>query len=102
MLVTLEMVKDRLRVDHDLDNANLSLMIEGASLAVLRYIRKDPDDYPDAPQDGVPADVQNATLYLTGVMYRDPSAVESDKWMQGYLPMPVLSLLYPHRDPAFS
>jgi hypothetical protein len=48
----------------------------------------------------VPPEVQLAVLVLTGNYYRDREAVDAKDWEHGYLPKPVLALLYPLRDPA--
>ena len=44
--------------------------------------------------------VQQATLLLAGILLRDPDGVESQTWVQGYLPWAVANLLHQRRDPA--
>ena len=116
MLVSLELVKRRLLYDHDLDDEDLIALIESASQMVCNYLRLTPAELlgSDADSDGNPffdsdggtigvtADIQAATAHLVGILKRDPSGVEMEKWMQGYLPFPVISMLYPLRDPALS
>lgn len=95
-LVTLDEAKAHLRIDgNDIDEA-VKMAIAGASLAVLRYLKRD-EDYPD---DGVPGDVRSATLLLIGTFVRDPDGAEAQQWQQGYPPNAVTALLYPLRDPT--
>ena len=111
-LVTLAQVKARLRFDHDTEDADLQGLIYGASAAVMNYLKLDHDAYlnsdgtmdlnSDGSYDEVPQEVQLATILLVGIMSRDRDGVEADKWQHGYLPMPVMSLLYPLRDPALA
>lgn len=104
MLVDLDQTKERLRFDHDLEDDTLTLLIEGASGAVMNYLNLAHTFYDDSfgsPAD-VPAEVQNAVLLLTGILSRDRSGVEMKDWEQGYLPRPVTALLYPLRDPALA
>jgi hypothetical protein len=104
MLVELEQVKARLRFDHDEDDEDIELAIQGASEAVLNYLNVAHTFYDDSfgtPQD-VPSGVVNAVIMLVGIWKRDPSGIEMEKWTHGYLPMPIISILYPLRDPALS
>lgn len=113
MLVSLAQTKRRLQIDADITEVDedLTLLIKGASRAVLNYLKK-PDAYQDSNGDvvfdsngdpvGVPEEVQLATLTLIGIMYRDPDGVEMEKWQHGYLPFPVTSFLYPLRDPTIA
>ena len=113
MLVTVEQAKERLRVTHDTEDADLTNMIEGASAAVLNYLGIDGSAFyvptnsesevsssESDPQLVVPAEVQTATLILVGMLYRDRDGVEAKDWEHGYLPKPVTAFLYPLRDPA--
>lgn len=113
MLVSLEETKRRLKIDTDAGDADLDLMILGASKSVMRYLKPlgcasftDTDGSVIEDSDGiaadVPDDVKNATLMLIGIWRRDPSGVEGKDWEQGYLPRPVTSLLYPLRDPSIA
>lgn len=104
MLVDVDMAKERLRIDHDAEDDTLELLINGASAAVLNYLKLAHDHYDDSNGDivDVPYEVQNATLLLVGIILRDPAGVEMKDWEMGYLPKPVMALLYPLRDPALS
>ena len=109
MLVSLAQAKQHLRIDTYAGDANLELLILAASQAVLTYL-KTPDAYQDSsglvPVDtagdplGVPAQVQAAVLLMLGTLDRDRAGVDGKEWDSGYLPRPVISLLYPLRDPS--
>lgn len=111
MLVTVDQAKAQLRIDTGDGDTNLALLIRAASRAVLRYL-KTPDAYQDSAGDviadsngdptEVPEDVQAAVIMLTGNFMRDPSGVRPEDWAAGYLPAPVISLLYPLRDPTLA
>lgn len=110
-LVTLEMARDHLRSDTTDDDNDLTLKIEAASTAVIKYLKggaevlgldSNGDVQVDSDGDpvGVPRDIQLATLMLVGVFYRDREGQDTSKWQQGYLPAAVVSLLTGYRDPA--
>jgi hypothetical protein len=122
--VTLQEASDHLRRDTDDDDNDLLLKIKASSGAVQNYLKKsyaayywqedtNGDTLLDSAGDPIPQldtagdpivreEVKLATLYLIGVMYKDRDGQESQKWSFGYLPTPVLSLLYPLRDPAMA
>lgn len=109
-LVTLEQVKQSLRIDHDDDDATLNLYITGASRAVMRYLNQrvdetlsldSPANSPPALAD-VPDDVAVATIMLVGYFYRNPDSDPEGAFERGYLPKPVTALLYPLRDPSLA
>lgn len=118
MLVSLERTKARLRFDTNAEDVDLTFMIEAASQMVLNYLKVDESYFAGSEYDtdGVwPADtdgvligadtypeVQTATIYLAGMLKRDPDGAEAEKWQQGYLPFPVMAMLYPLRDPAIA
>jgi hypothetical protein len=106
MLVELEQVKARLRFDHDEEDEDIELAIQGASAAVLNYLKVLHTVYDDSfgvvVLASVPYEVQTAVMHLVGIWKRDPSGVEMEKWQQGYLPAPITAILYPLRDPALS
>ena len=113
MLVSLDEVKLRLKIDTDAGDPDLELMIRGASSSVMRYLKPAGcaefcDSSGEVIEDSagvaaaVPDDVKNATLMLIGIWRRDPDGVEGKDWEQGYLPRPVTALLYPLRDPSLA
>lgn len=112
-LVTLEQCKSHLRIDGTDSDSNLQLLIYAASRIVLNYLKRDEDYYlnSDGTMDidtdtqgyfEVEAEVQVATMIMVGKLYDDPSGEEVEKWSHGYPPIPVLSILYPLRDPSLA
>lgn len=112
MLVSLTQAKARLNFDTNDKDADLTLAIEGASAAVLRYVRNGPDLFLDSSGDviedsngdpiGIPADIQNATIYLAGWFIKNADSDAGKEFPDGYLPLPVKSLLLPYRDPSLA
>lgn len=109
-LVTLDQVKARLKVDGNVDDLNLQGLIYGASRMVLNYLNLTESAYLNSDftmdlnsdtlaYDEVPEEVQVATILLIGYLYRNPDGAESEGWEHGYLPVPVVSILYPLRTP---
>lgn len=112
-LVTLEQTKAMLRVPYNNEDDHITGLIQACSRMVLNYLRLDETAYLNSDgtmdlnsstlgYDEVPEEVQAATLYLIGVLFRDRDGAESEKWTPGFLPAPVVSMLYPLRDPAMS
>jgi hypothetical protein len=105
-LVTLEEVKQGLRVDSNDDNNLLTLLIGAASNAVINYLKSQAAELFDletaqnnSPQDAnVPDEVKQATILLVDYYYRG----DYENADPGYLPPPVMALLYPLRDPAIA
>jgi hypothetical protein len=109
-LVTIDEAKLRLRFDGTALDTDIQLMIGGASATVLRHLDNaanafllDGDGVP-IPENAVvvPDDVKNATLYLVGVMLRDPDGADGKDWDMGYLPRPVTALLMSWRKPPIA
>lgn len=96
MLVTIDEVRMWCRIDEQEMDLNLQMAITGASASVLRYLKRTEP----FPEGEVPEDVRLATALFAGIMIRDPDGVDSSQWDAGYIPRPVLSLLYPYRDPT--
>lgn len=114
-LVTLEQARTVLRMpDSNVSENDLIIsLIRASSRMVLTYLKLEEDAYLNSDgtmdQDSatlgyneVPEEVQAATLYLVGVLFRDRDGAESEKWNQGYLPVPVVSMLYPLRLPSLA
>ena len=103
MIVTLAQARGQLQSTHSSDDATLTLMIEAASQAVLTYLRLELEA--DIPVSASFA-VQQATLILVAEFYKNREAEQdgevSPEFGYGYLPRPVVALLYPHRDPALA
>jgi hypothetical protein len=105
LLVSVAEAKERLRITTDAEDADIEALIHGASAAVMNYLGATEAAFADSDassSDGltVPLEVQLAVLILTGTLYRDREGVEAKDWEHGYLPKPVIALLYPLRDPA--
>lgn len=106
MLVSLEAAKADLQMDHDLDDEDITSKIAQASAAILDNLNQGQDLYADStgeiPKDAdgepdVPDQVRAATLLLVRILYKGEAATE---WEHGYLPRPVMNLLYPLRTPS--
>jgi len=104
MLVEVSEVKARLRFDNDEEDADIELAIHSASAAVLNYLKVAHDNYDDSfgVVADVPFEVVQAVIALVGIWKRDPAGVEMKDWEMGYLPRPVMAILYPLRDPAMA
>lgn len=114
-LVTLTEAKHQLMMDHDQDDPHIELLIQGASAAVVEYLKSGAtflDSSGEVPVDssgdpeGVPFQVKAATLILIAEWYKNREAEQDGavdaQWGYGYLPRPVTALLYPLRDPAMA
>ncbi|MGF6986543.1 hypothetical protein QFZ99_006084 [Paraburkholderia atlantica] len=97
-LITLDDARAHLRIDGDLLDSALEIAVAAASASVWTYLKRD-EPYPD---DAIPPDVKMAALLMAGNFIRDPDGAEAASWIQGYLPWPVVNLLYPYRDPSMS
>lgn len=106
-LVTLDQVKAGLRIDHDDDDAQLTLLISASSERIIRYLKSRAKEVLNIDDDGnlagpVPPSVATATMMLVGYLYRDPDQDPERDWALGTLPKPVSSLIYQLRDPALA
>lgn len=114
-LVTLTEAKYQLMMDHDQDDPYITLLIQGASAAVVEYLKSGAaflDSSGEVTVDssgepeGVPFQVKAATLILIAEWYKNREAEQDGaidaQWGFGYLPRPVTALLYPLRDPAMA
>lgn len=126
MLVTLQEASEHLRRDTDDDDSDLTLKIHAASAAVLNYLKRESLAYePERDEGGaiildehgypLPAlddegdpivrfEVKAAVLLMLGELYKNREGEQGgevpSQWGYGYLPRPVVALLYPLRDPA--
>ena len=107
--VTLQQVKDHLRVDTDAEDSDISGKLLAAQAAVLNYLKVDSLDAlavgsPAAIPGNVDAVVTASTLLLVGYLYRLRDDNDNSNFRAsfefGNLPVPVTALLYPLRDPA--
>lgn len=115
MLVTLQEASDHLRRDTSDDDADLELKIHAASGAVRRYLKSaspyeiDSSGNPVTDSSGEPVvlfEVRAAVLLMLGELYKSREGEQGGEiptqWGYGYLPRPVVALLYPLRDPALA
>jgi len=114
MLVTLQEASDHLRRDTDADDDDLTLKIHAASGAVLNYLKSaspyeidsNGDPVEDSSGPVVRFEVKAAVLLMLGELYKNREAEQAGEvptqWGYGYLPRPVVALLYPLRDPALA
>jgi hypothetical protein len=93
--VTLEEAKHHLRYDDDANDNTLALYIAAADGAINRYINT------EVPESGT-GDIKVAALMLIGY-FDDNRNADKDTPINGnYLPQPVVSLLYPYRQPVIT
>lgn len=97
--VTLQEASDHLRRDmDDGDDIDLSMKIAAATEAIAQYL-----EWTEAPAS-IPSVVKAATLNLIGEMYRERDGEMSGQvpaqYGYGYLPIGVVALLYPLRNPS--
>lgn len=108
-LVTLERVKQALRIDTTDDDQLLNAYIAAASAAVISYLKGQAqallglDEGGELPPEAeIPPEIELATIMLVGHFYKEPDGNTEDAFEQGYLPKPVTALLYPLRDPTLA
>lgn len=117
-LITLQQASDHLRRDTDADNADLELKVEGGSMAVINYLKRQgmlkfaaTDSAGNFLEDTagmliplagkvIPREVQVATCLMVGYLYKDRDEDSDKEWEMGYLPRPITAILYPLRKPA--
>lgn len=112
--VTLEHVKDHLRIDLDdtAADSDLTLKLEAASERIGIHLNGVPVLQPELDTLGQPvrdeagnivyttavrSTVKSATLLLVGYLYRYPSGDEKKAFDDGRLPAPITALLAPIR-----
>lgn len=120
--VSIEEAKNQLRVRHCQDDDYIAMLIRSASSAVKNYLKStspydferdsadnyllDSNDLPIPLLDGdgnmvVLAEVKMGVLFLIGEWFRNRGTEqEGNDLGHGYLPAPVVNILYPIRDPA--
>jgi hypothetical protein len=103
-LVTLDVAKEHLRVDHADDDPDIDRKIGQATAIVTRYIERSAgDDDVEWDETTVPADVQAAILLMVQWLYDNRDAgVADDQVALGYPPRAVTSILHRWRVPAFA
>ena len=108
ILVSLTKAKLRGRFDTDALDADIELAIGGASKIILTYLGDSVDGWYDSSGDpildtdgvvfDVPADVENATIFLALWFIRNPGRDPDKEWEMGYFP--GAAMLYQRRTPT--
>lgn len=125
-LITLEEAKAHLLVDHDDDDMDIWRKLQEASAAVLTYLDGAPTGQPQRDEQGgivrnaegdieylrdgdelvIRYEIKAAVKLLLGELYKHREAEQDGEIPSqhgyGYLPRPVVALLYPLRKPAFA
>lgn len=105
-LVSLEDVKKGLRIDTTDFDTDLEYRLGAASEAIIGYLKGGADGFfmsgDEIDLDAVPDRVQVATIMLVGYLFRNVDSDPDKDFEHGYLPQPVMSLLYSMRDPALA
>lgn len=105
-LITAEQAAEYLRSDPA--ETLLAGLVSAASAAVVTYLKNPAFLIPEVEggEIVVPADVQLATLMLVAEFYTNRGAEQAGEvnaqFGYGYLPRPVLALLYPYRTPTLA
>lgn len=108
-LVTTQEAAAHLRIDYVTDG-DLELKIAAASSAVLAYLKSASNAWilngalilNSGGSPLLPVQVKQATLLLLGYFHKDRDEDTAGAYEMGYLPKPVMALLYPLRDPALA
>lgn len=106
MLASLDETKAGLRIFHDDEDDTLGILIEAASESVVGYMKSAANIFLDSDGNvivgNVPQRVKWATILLVGYLNENRDSDQENAFEMGYLPKPVMSLLYSLRDPALA
>jgi hypothetical protein len=101
-LVTLEAVKEHLRITTDAEDDDLQRKILQASTVIVDYL-KYPEGSADWNTTTCPPIVQAAVLFVVGDLYNQREGGGGVQYYaSGNLPTYVTGLLYRLRDPAYA
>jgi hypothetical protein len=121
-LITLSQAKAHIRIDHDAEDVQIGEFIEAASAAIVTYLKSGADSFlntlglpeeiyddsspPEVIDYLVPPEVKAATKILVGELFKNREAQQDGEiggpYGYGFLPRPVVMLLFPLRDPALA
>lgn len=126
-LITLDEARAHLMVDHCEDDDDIERKLQEASAAVLTYLDGAPIGQPERDEQGaivrdedgqveyqreadgtliIRYEIKASVKLLLGELYKNREAEQdgdvSSQYGYGYLPRPVVALLYPLRKPAFA
>lgn len=82
------------------DIADIQLKMKAASLAVVKYLGEGAtflDESGECVPADVPEDIKQAAVVLVQYLY---DGENDEDFRDGYLPSPVMSLLWPYRIPS--
>jgi hypothetical protein len=113
-LVSLAQAQDHLKDSYSENENDIALKIKAASKAIIKYLDGGEDAFTDSDGQlaydsngeplGVPEDIQIACLLLLGEFYRNRDGEQGGaidaQFGYGYLPRPVVALLFPYRSPV--
>jgi Phage gp6-like head-tail connector protein len=101
-LATLDEARGWLRITYQDEDSTLTLCLEGASEAVIRYLKDAAD--PNWTHESVPANIKIAVLRQTENLWVNRGAGAPDyqhtRQADGYLSPEVTELLYAYRVPT--
>jgi len=105
--VTIKEAKDALQWDGDDKDLDFQQLVDAASSWVVGYLKSGAAAFVDETGAVIATAphierVRRATIYLVGVMLRNPDNDTESAFDPGYPPAPVVSLLYDLRDPALA
>jgi hypothetical protein len=125
-LITLAQARAHVRVDHTAEDDQIDAFIEAASAAIVNYLKSGADVFlntlglpeeiyddsspPQVVDYVVPPEVKAATKILVGELFKNREAKQDGEiggqlgipHGYGFLPRPVVMLLFPLRDPALA
>lgn len=98
-MITIDELKAQARIDTDAEDDLLQVYVTAATASVEKYIT-------DVPSDVPAATLKHVTLLLASMMYRERDASNEyavpERFGYGYLPIGVVSMLYPYRKPSMA
>lgn len=102
--VDLNDIKSHLKVDHDLDNADLQEKIKAASAVLLAWMQGHRHEVIDESGNLIEGEplirVKESCRRLVGILYRNPDGAEREELQRGELPYTVTCLIHDLRRPT--
>jgi uncharacterized phage protein (predicted DNA packaging) len=103
-LVSLDQVKQHLRVTWTSEDDLIALYVKQATAIVLDYLTREDDDWIAEIEawndDTVPPAVQAAILMQTAELYRFRGDEDAPQREDGYMTPLIKAMLTPYRDPS--
>lgn len=104
---SLEQVKEALQFTGDDKDLDIQQLIDAASSWVIGYLKSGAAAFVDEVGEVIETAphierVRRATIYLVGLMLRNPDNDTEGAFDYGYPPAPVVAMLYDLRDPALA